>query len=138
MSNEQYKEAYHDMLNEDGGFVGAPGAPTGAMSSGPELDRLMRPTTPDDQKFSIYNLFNPNKKKKFATKEEAEEFMKEEPNKWTWELAETADLIQFNAELMKENPELYKAWSELKERAEQVQYECRVWLEQYNEALRKE
>jgi hypothetical protein len=133
MSNEVYKKAYKHMLGES--FVDAPGAPTGAMSSGPELDRLMRPDTPDDQKFSIYNVINPKKKKKFESKEEAEAFMKEEPDKWTWELKETSNLIQFNADLMKENPDLYNSMMELKERAEFVNYECRKWLEEYSKVV---
>ena len=136
--NNKYKEkqAYTDMLNEE--FTNAPGAPLGAMSSGPELDKLMRPQGPNDAKFSIYNLFNPKKKKKFESKEEAEAFMKEEPQKWTWEIKESVSVMEYNAELMKSNPVLYKKVLELKENAEQVEYECRAWMNgYYTEAMMK-
>lgn len=130
------KQAYHDMLNEE--FVNAPGSPVGAMSSSPEVDALMRPSSPNDQKFSIYNLVNPNKKKQFESKEDAEEYMKEEPDKWTWEIKESISSIEHNVDLMKGNPELHNKLIKLKEQAELVEYECRAWLQGYfTEAMKK-
>jgi hypothetical protein len=130
------KQAYMDMLSEE--FVNAPNAPAGAMSSGPEVDALMRPSNPNDQKFSIYNLVNPKKKKQFESKEDAEDFMKEEPDKWTWEIKESISSIEYNVDLMKENPELHNKLLKLKEQAEHVEYECRAWLQGYfTEAMKK-
>jgi len=122
-------KAYRDMLNEE--FTNASGAPVGAMSSGPELNKLMRPTNPDDVKFSIYNVINPKKKKKFESKDDAQDYMNENDG-WTWELKESLDMISYNAELMENNPELYKTWLELKEQAELIHYETRKYLEEYD------
>lgn len=129
-NNLKINDAYKDMLQEE--FVNAPGAPTGAMSSGPELNKLMRPSGPNDQKFSIYNLFKPNKKKQFENRKDAEKFMEENPN-WTFELKESHDNLDYNTSIIKENnTELYDKWILLKEQYEAIHYETRKWLENYN------
>ena len=123
-NNHKINMAYKEMLRES--FINAPGAPAGAMSSGPELAKL---TT--DPKFSIYNLFKPKKKKCFKTMDEAEKFIEENPN-WSFELKESLENIEYNSDIIKENTDLFDKWTALKEQYEAVHYETKKWLEEYS------